>query len=227
MRKTRSMLALVAATALAAGATAAFANTGTVSHLTGTLSARKADGTTRVLQPRSQVGTGDTLSTEKDSHAQINFSDGAQVTLKPSSSFRVDNFAYAKESPKEDSFATTVLQGGLRMVTGLIGSRSRSKFQMGTATATIGIRGTTFSTHDCIAIACAGLKPAVYVGVSNGSVILTNEQGQQQLAAGQFAIIEKGQRPRLTDNPGLAIAPPQAFLKPAASGGKASECVIR
>jgi len=227
MRKTRSMLALVAAAALAAGATAAFANTGTVSHLTGTLSARKADGTTRVLQPRSQVGTGDTLSTEKDSHAQINFSDGAQVTLKPSSSFRVDNFTFAKESPKEDSFATTVLQGGLRMVTGLIGSRSRSKFQMGTATATIGIRGTTFSTHDCIAVACAGLKPAVYVGVSNGSVILTNEQGQQQLAAGQFAIIEKGQRPRLTDNPGLAIAPPQAFLKPAASGGKASECVIR
>ena len=227
MRTMRNILVLAAAAAFAAGTNGALANTGTVAHVAGTLSAKKADGSTRVLSPRSQVGSGDTLSTEKESHAQINFSDGAQVTLKPSSSFRVDNFAYAKESPKEDSFATTVLQGGLRMVTGLIGSRSRSKFQMGTATATIGIRGTTFSTHDCIAVACAGLKPAVYVGVSNGSVILTNEQGQQQLAAGQFAIIEKGQRPRLTDNPGLAIAPPQAFLKPAASGGKASECVIR
>jgi hypothetical protein len=227
MRTTRSILALAAAAALAAGATGVFANTGTVSHVAGILSAKKADGSTRVLSARSQVGTGDTLSTEKESHAQINFSDGAQVTLKPSSSFRVDNFAFAKESPKDDSFATTVLQGGLRMVTGLVGSRSRGKFQMGTATATIGIRGTTFSAHDCIASACAGLKPAVYVGVSNGSILVRNEHGQQQLAAGQFGIIEKGQRPRLTDNPGLAIAPPQAFLKPAAAGGKASECVIR
>ena len=227
MRTTRSILALALTAALSAGATGVFANTGTVSHLAGILSAKKADGSTRVLSTRSQVGTGDTLSTEKESHAQINFSDGAQVTLKPSSSFRVDNFAYAKESPKEDSFVTSVLQGGLRMVTGLVGSRSRAKFQMGTATATIGIRGTTFSTHDCIASACAGLKPAVYVGVSNGSILVRNEHGQQQLAAGQFGIIEKGQRPRLTDNPGLAIAPPQAFLKPAAAGGKASECVIK
>ena len=227
MRTTRSILAWAVTAALAAGATGVFANTGSVAHVSGILSAKKADGSTRVLSTRSQVGTGDTLSTEKESHAQINFTDGAQVTLKPSSSFRVDNFAFAKESPKEDNFATTVLQGGLRMVTGLVGSRSRSKFQMGTATATIGIRGTTFSTHDCIATECAGLKPAVYVGVTNGSILVRNEHGQQQLAAGQFGIIEKGQRPRLTDNPGLAIAPPQAFLKPAAAGAKASECVIK
>ena len=223
----RTFLSLACAAALATGVTGVCANTGTVAHLAGTLSAKKADGTTRVLQPRSQVGTGDTLSTEKDSHAQINFSDGAQVTMKPSSAFRVDNFAFSKEAPKEDSFLTTVLTGGLRMVTGLVGSRSRSKFQMGTATATIGIRGTTFSTHDCIAIGCPGLKPAVYVGVSNGSILVRNEHGQQQFAAGQFGIIEKGQPPRLTDNPGLVISPPQAFLKPAATAGKASECVIR
>ena len=227
MRTRRTILALAGAAALAAAATGVCANTGTVAHVAGTLSAKKADGTTRVLQPRSQVGSGDTLSTEKDSHAQINFSDGAQVTLKPSSAFRVDNFGFSKETPKEDSFLTTVLQGGLRMVTGLVGRRSRSKFQMGTATATIGIRGTTFSTHDCIAVACPGLKPAVYVGVSNGSILVGNQFGQQQFAAGQFGIIEKGQPPRLTDNPGLSVAPPQAFLKPAAAGGKASECVIR
>src|SRR5262245_8163147 len=218
---------ILVAVALAAAATGTLANTGTVAHVAGTPAARKADGATRVLQPRSQVVSGDTLSTEKDSHAQINFADGAQVTLKPNSSFRLDAFAFAKEAPKEDSFITSVLQGGLRMVTGLVGSRSRSKFQMGTATATIGIRGTTFSTHDCITIGCPGLKPAVYVGVSNGSILVRNEHGQQQFAAGQFGIIEKGQPPRLTDNPGLAIAPPQAFLKPAATGGKASECVIR
>ena len=221
------MVALVAAAALAAATTGALANTGSVAHIAGTLSAKKADGSTRLLSPRSEVRTGDTVSTERDSHAQINFSDGAQVTLKPSSSFRIDNFGFTKDRPKEDSFITSVLTGGLRMVTGLVGRRDRSKFRMGTATATIGIRGTTFSAHDCIASECAGLKPAVYVGVSNGSILVENEFGQQQLAAGQFVIIEKGQRPRLTDNPGLSIAPPQAFLKPTVAGGKASECIVR
>ena len=225
MRTIGGMAAIVLGTALASAG--AFANTGTVTHVAGTLSAKKTDGTTRVLSPRSQVATGDVVSTERDSHAQIRFSDGAEVTLRPSSSFRIDNFAFAKETPKSDSFVTSVLTGGLRFVTGLIGSRNRGKFSVGTATATIGIRGTTFSAHDCIAIACPGLKPAVYVGVSNGRVNVSNPAGQLNLGAGQFAIIEKGQPPRLTQNPGLAISPPQAFLKPAPTAGKGGECVIR
>jgi hypothetical protein len=219
----RAAVALAAALASAA----AFASTGTVTHVAGTLSAKKPDGTTRVLTPRSQVASGDVVSTERDSHAQIRFTDGAQVTLRPNSSFRIDNFAFAREKPKDDSFVTSVLAGGLRFVTGLIGNRSRGKFSVGTATATIGIRGTTFSAHDCIATPCAGLKPAVYVGVSNGRVNLANPAGQLNLGAGQFAIIERGQPPRVTQNPGLAIAPPQAFLKPAPPPGKGGECIIR
>ncbi|MGH8674184.1 MAG: iron dicitrate transport regulator FecR, partial [Burkholderiales bacterium] len=106
MRTTRNMVALAAAAALTVGASGVFANTATVTHVAGTLSAKKADGSTRVLSPRSEVGSGDTVSTERESHAQIRFGDGAQVTLKPSSSFRVDNFAFAKDKPKEDSFLT-------------------------------------------------------------------------------------------------------------------------
>jgi hypothetical protein len=223
--KILGMAAVVLGTALVSAA--AFASTGSVTHVTGTLSARKADGSIRVLTPRSQVATGDVVSTAADSHGQIRFTDGAEVTLRPNSSFRIDNFAFAKESPKEDSFATSVLAGGLRFVTGLVGSRNRGKFSVGTATATIGIRGTTFTAHDCIATPCQGLKPAVYVGVSNGRVNLSNPAGQLNIGAGQFAIIERGQPPRLTDNPGLAISPPQAFLKPAPPPGRGGECTIR
>ena len=225
MRKIGGVALIAIGTALASAG--AFANTGTVTHLTGTLSAKKGDGATRVLGLRSQVGTGDVVSTERESHAQIRFTDGAQVTLKPSSSFRIDNLAFTKEAPKEDSFVTSLITGGLRFVTGVVGQRNRGRFSLGTATATIGIRGTTFSAHDCIATQCPGLKPAVYVGVSNGRVNVSNPAGQLNLGAGQFAIIEKGQPPRLTDNPGLAISPPQAFLKPAAAGGKGGECVVR
>ncbi|MBI2753505.1 MAG: FecR domain-containing protein [Betaproteobacteria bacterium] len=227
MISTRHMLAIAAVAALAAGPLCAGANTGTVTHIAGTLSAKKPDGTTRVLSPRAEVGSGETISTERDSHAQIRFADGGQVTLKPSTSFKIENFSFAKDKPKDDSFLTGLLTGGLRMVTGLVGSRSRNKLLVGTATATIGIRGTTFSAHDCLASACGQLKPAVYVGVSNGSIVVSNPAGQLRLAAGQFGIIEKGQAPRVTPNPGLSIEPPQAFSRPAAPGGKPAECVVR
>lgn len=227
MKSTPNMLALAAAAALAAGPLCAFANTGTVTHVAGTLSAKKADGTTRVLTPRAEVASGDLISTERESHAQIRFADGGQVTLKPETSFKIENFSFSKDKPKADSFATSLLKGGFRFVTGLVGSRSRNKVSVGTATATIGIRGTTFVAHDCLASGCGQLKPAVYVGVSNGSIVLTNPAGQLRLAAGQFGIIEKGQPPRVTPNPGLSIAPPQAFSRPPGPGSKPAECVVR
>ena len=227
MISTRHMLAMAAIAALGAGPYCAYANTGTVTHVAGTLAAKKPDGTTRVLSPRSEVGSGDVISTERESHAQIRFADGGEVTLKPNTSLKLETFRFAKDKPKEDSFLTTLLTGGFRMVTGLVGSRSRNKLSVGTATATIGIRGTTFSAHDCLASACAQLKPGVYVGVSNGAIIVRNPAGQLRLAAGQFGIIEKGQAPRVTPNPGLSIEPPQAFSRPLAPGGKPSECVVR
>ena len=227
MISTRHMLAMAAVAALAGGPLCAFANTGTVTHVAGTLSAKKPDGTTRVLSPRAEVGGGDTISTERESHAQIRFADGGQMTLKPNTSLKIESFGFAKDKPKEDSFVSSLLKGGLRIVTGIVGSRNRNKVSVGTATATIGIRGTTFVAHDCLASECGQLKPAVYVGVSNGSIVLTNPAGQLRLAAGQFGIVEKGQPPRVTPNPGLSIAPPQAFSRPPGPGTKPAECVVR
>ena len=64
------LLVLFSAAALAAGA-------GTVTHLSGTLSVQRADGTVRVLSQRSEVHPGDVLTTQRDSYAQINFTDGS------------------------------------------------------------------------------------------------------------------------------------------------------
>ena len=160
--------------AVVAGAPLALANKGQVTHLSGVLSAKKPDGTIRVLAERSEVGTGDVLTSEKNTYANIRFSDGSQMTMKPASSVKVEKFAYLQDKPAEDSFAVTLLQGGLRLVTGIVGSRSRAKFQVGTQTATIGIRGTTFNVDDCLAggEAC----PA---GVEPGKMIMAVAYGDQ------------------------------------------------
>ena len=230
------MLGLSFALALASAAGAAL-GAGQVTQLSGTLSVRKADGTVRILSQRSQVDSGDTVSTERDSYAQIRFTDGAQLTLKPNSAVKIDNFQFTEDKPQEDSFLYSLVKGGLRAVTGIVGKRSKDKYELGTATATIGIRGTTFSADDCMnsreqSADCARLDAAVYVGVADGEVVVRNGQGELGLSAGQFGLISQNQRPLfLSTDPGLQFTPPATFIQSVMAGsivntGRSLECVI-
>lgn len=117
---------------------------GTVADLAGALLAKKADGTVRILSQKSVVEQGDTLVTEKDTYARIRFIDNGEITLKPNSQFRIDKFSYEEGKKDADSAAFSLIKGGLRSVTGLLGKRSQDRFGINTPVATIGIRGTTF-----------------------------------------------------------------------------------
>ena len=215
---------------IAAGAPLAHADKGTVTHLSGVLSAKKPDGTIRVLAERSEVATGDVLTSERNTYANIRFSDGTQMTMKPASSVKVDKFAYQQDKPQEDSFAISLLTGGLRLVTGLVGARNRAKFEVKTNTATIGIRGTTFNIDDCADVsgeACAGQEPGIYVGVTNGQVAVTNSEGSLLVRAGGFSRVTRGVAPRPVSNPGFLFTPPPSFLRTASLGPRPTECVVR
>ena len=228
------MRALLVAIAIAAVPASVCAQ-GTVTQLAGTLSVRKADGSVRILSQRSQIEAGDTVSSERDSYAQIRFTDGAQITLKPTTAVKVTSFKFAEDKPKEDSFAYTLVKGGLRAVTGTIGKRSPESYQLETATATVGIRGTTFSADDCVSERdndCSRLSPGVYIGVSDGEVVVRNGQGELGLAAGQFGLIGSNQRPLfLSTDPGLQFTPPATFIRTVMAGsvvntGRNLECQI-
>ena len=214
----------------------AWADIGAVSQLSGTLSVKKPDGTVRILSKQSEIRAGDTLSTERDSYAQIRFSDGGQITLKPNTAVRLDQFRFAQDKPQEDAFAVRLLKGGLRAVTGGVGKRNPDKVEMSTETATVGIRGTTFSVDDCTTERggdCARLQRAVYVGVSDGEIVVRNAQGELALGAGQFGHIARGEKPLfLSTDPGLQFAPPATFIQSLLSGrqvagiGEKLECAI-
>jgi hypothetical protein len=236
MKRARKLLPIAIAAALAVAAPAALATGGSVAHLSGTLSVKKPDGSIRILSRKSEVHNGDTLNTERDSYAQIRFPDGAQVTMKPHTSIHLENIRFAEEKPQEDSFIYGLLKGGLRAVTGLVGKRNKDKYQVNTATATVGIRGTTFAADDCVSTRdgeCRRLDPAVYVTVSDGEVVLKNAQGEVGIAAGQFGLIAPNQRPLfLSTDPGLQFTPPATFIQSVMAGsavntGKNLECVVR
>jgi hypothetical protein len=229
---TRSWRALAFA-ALAAAAPFAAAQDATVVQLQGTLSVRKADGSVRILSQRSQVESGDTLSTAQDSYALVRFRDGAQVLLKPGTAVRIDSFRFSDDKPQDDLFTYSLLHGGLRAASGTVGKRSSGKYQL--ATATVGVRGKTFSVDDCVNARgeqCAALDAAVYVSVADGDAVVVNDRGEIGLGAGQVGLIAPNQRPLfLATDPGLQFTPPATFIRSVMAGavvntGRNLECVI-
>jgi len=198
---------------------------------------RKPDGSTRILSQKSQIDSGDTLNTQPNSFAQIRLEDGGQITLKPNTSVKIDNFNFNQSQPQQDSFLFGLLKGGLRAVTGAVGKRgNQDAYRLTTATATIGIRGTTFGADDCVAAgnSCGKLEPAVYVSVSDGEIIASNNGGSLNFLAGQFGAIDsRDRRPRfLSTDPGLQFTPPASFIQSFGAGsavnaGRALECVVR
>lgn len=167
-----------------------------MTHLSGTLVVRKADGAMRFLSVKSQIGEGDTLSTERGTYARIKFSDGAEVVLRPQSQIKVDAYQYDAAQPERDNVLVSLFKGGLRSVTGLIGRRNRNKVLVSSPTATVGIRGTHFGmlfcSNDCASIPTASGQPppnGLHVDVTDGAIAVRNNAGQQIINAGQFGYV--------------------------------------
>ena len=183
-----------------------------VTHLSGTLSVKKADGSTRILSQQSEVDNGDTLSTEKDSFARLKFTDGGEVTLRPNSVFKLEGYAFEESAPRQDSFLVSLLKGGLRTVTGAIGKRGNSEaYRMNTATATIGIRGTYYTVLTCKGDCPNGMEDGTYAKILEGAIIVRNSFGEIRCSAGQICLSPPGAPPFvLPQDPGVDFkTPPQ------------------
>lgn len=138
-----------------ATATQAAQVAGKVGYMNGTLVAQRADGTVMVLVPKSEVLAGDMLITAKDSYAQVQMNDGATMTLRPNSNLKIEAYQFNKEEPKADNAILRLLKGGFRTITGLIGKRGNADaYKLHAASATIGIRGTDFSSRLCATKDC-------------------------------------------------------------------------
>ena len=215
---------------------------GTVQNLSGTLSVQRPDGSVRALAERSDVFAGDVISTERDSYAQLRFTDGGQVTLRPNTQIKIETYAYEEGRPDRDSLAMQLFKGGLRSLTGLIGKRTtnRNAYRMVTSTATIGIRGTDYSAID-IPVPPPGRSaptnlppPGVYVTVADGQVAFISGGVEQLVGIGQVGFSSNINLPPtlVPPPPNLPqVSPPPSFgqsLKPTSiNAGSSMECVVQ
>jgi hypothetical protein len=157
------------------------------------------------------VLAGDLLRTGASSNAQLRLQDGAIIALRPNSDFKINAFNYSGKADGSESASLSLLKGGVRAVTGVIGRTNRDNLKVDAVVATIGIRGTGFNVVLCDA-ACQALHPTakggLYAGVFEGRIAVDNAAGSAvELGLNQFLHVADAQ-----SAPTRLLAPP-ALLK--------------
>lgn len=190
---------------------------GTVIFATGSVSAERE--TPVELAKGDAVLVQDTVVTGEASRAQLLMIDGAKIAIRPNSRLKIEEYAYASgESPASavstsgDKGVTNLLKGGFRTITGAIGKKDEEDYEVRTAVGVLGIRGTeytaVFCNADCTwAPGVSGGQPledGLYLGVTQGTIVFRNEQGEFDIRAGEFAFVPLADRTLRN----LAVPPP-------------------
>ncbi len=171
--------------------TGAFANVGSIIYGYGDYHALDRDGNKRKLLKGAKIFEGDTLVTGKRGRLHVRFSDGGMVSVYPGSEYKIDEYNFvAGDDTKQKGFFS-LLRGGARQITGLLGKIKRDNFRFRTTVATIGIRGTGFFVKlcqaDCFDADGNLLPDGMYVKNDTGIITMKTKGGDISLAQGQSA----------------------------------------
>ncbi len=135
---------------------------GRAGFVKGTVIAKAATGRARAVTAGGPIYSGDSLVTGTNAYTVLLFRDQSRVTVMPNTEFRVDRLVFQEDKPQESEGFFSLVRGGLRAVSGTIGKYRRNAYQMRTAVATIGIRGTGYDLY-CVG-ACVNPDPSAQSG---------------------------------------------------------------
>ena len=146
-----------------------------VDFTVGNVTAVGANGKSRTLAKGAQIEQGDMVNTN-NGRAQLRFTDGAYVSLQPDSQFRVDQYNFSGKADGKEKGFFSLLKGGLRTVTGLVGRTNKQNYQVTTSVATIGIRGTEYTIQYGKSV--TGTVGEGEINVCNGAGCLSVTNGE-------------------------------------------------
>src|SRR5712671_646266 len=197
------------------------------------------------LSGGAAIESGDQIHTGADGKALIVFTDSGLIWIRSNSDFVVDEYSYANGQGGRESAFFSLLKGGARSVTGLIGRRNRMSYRLRVSVATIGIRGTDFSVvmcqRDCKDSDGGLAAKGLYGEVLEGRIAVTpldDRVLEREFAAGEFFYLadersaptplflpppflrsKADEQARFIDQTGIVIAPgsPGAASGPALS----------
>jgi hypothetical protein len=137
---------LLGLSAVAYGSLVAEDSTGLVVAARGTVSAQSTGGE-RALKQGDSIFVEDQIVTGDKSFAVVQFSDGAKVTVRPNSAMIVEEYVYNGGS--DDAATLSLVEGGLRVITGAMTKQDPESYKVKTPVALMGVRGTEFAVMLC------------------------------------------------------------------------------
>jgi hypothetical protein len=139
-----------------------------------------ANGQERVATRGGSVYEGDRIITSDGALGQIKFVDGGLMSVRANTEFVLNKFVYSGPQDEKPSILMSLVRGGLRSITGLIGQKNRDGYRIQTTTATIGIRGTDHEPMVILPPAVGGKAvdlPGTYDKVNDGRTFLQTPKG--------------------------------------------------
>lgn len=97
----------------------------------------------RTPQPGDGLHEAERLSTGADGAATLVLKDGTSLTVGPNSTVDLSRFQFDATTQK-GNFLLDLLQGSVRVVTGLLAKVNPDLFKVQTPTSVVGVRGTDF-----------------------------------------------------------------------------------
>jgi len=123
-----------------------------------------------------RVEAGATIKTGLNSSTTLRFDDGQMIALSSETTYVLDEYKFNAHKPEESSFLSTLVKGGLRAVSGIIGEKNPKDLKFKTLVATVGIRGTDFDLF---------FDGRLYVSVRTGAIAVSNDGGVALFSATQ------------------------------------------
>jgi uncharacterized membrane protein YgcG len=118
----------------------ALAQSAVATSITGTVQVQTGTATARPLRQGDEVRQGDTIFTGAASSAVLKFDDGQIAALTANSRMTITAYQYNPQA-RTGNVLLSLINGGMRAITGLIGRNQPERVAYRAATATIGIRG--------------------------------------------------------------------------------------
>ncbi len=160
----------------------------------------------------SQIEDKDTLRTSAAGTLQVRFTDQSIVALREKSTFKLEQYAYAKEKGGAQRAVFNLIKGGFRTITGFIGKSNQKSYSVKTAAATIGIRGTHYAVRvcedDCKNPDGSNAKDGVYGSVLSASdkdsrIVINNLSGENEFSRDEHFYVKDEK-----SSPEMLLVPP-------------------
>lgn len=179
---------LVAGLMLMAGQASYAGIAGKIQFANGSVQLVNAAGQSHDLQKGDAISVSDTVETGKNSSAQIRMEDGGLIAVRPESELKIDTYVFSGEQDGSERSFFSLLRGGMRAITGLVGKLHKPNYHISTPSTTIGIRGTD---HEIYVVApgsalAATVPVGTYNKVNAGGTVMTTAKGSVNIQPNQM-----------------------------------------